>query len=178
MRSSARFLVVFLVTAVAPAAAFAQGAWQTLRGVWGDFSVQVMGKGRYSTGQTEASGGPASVIHRHVFWNFAPGRIMSFAVQYTEYPREIDVSNPRNNLQAGLNRAARGMDGGRFDRVEWRAIAGRPVFDAIGHRGQRVNRVVAVMRGRRIYTLTFAGPRGSEYGPEAERFVRSFRFRY
>lgn len=176
MRISTGLAAVSLVAALAPAPALAQGAWQTMRGVWGDFTVQVLGKGRYSTGQTEPSDGRSSLIHRHVYWNLAPGRLMSFGVQYTEYPPGTDVSNPRNSLQAGVNRAARGMDGSRFDRVEWRTIAGRPAFDAIGYRGQRVNRIFAVMRGRRIYTLTFSGPRGSEHGPEAQRFFRSFRF--
>jgi len=176
MHVATTLAAAFLLAALAPAAASAQGAWQTLRGVWGDFTVQVLGKGRYKTGQTEPSDGRTSTIHQHVYWNLAPGRIMSFGVQYTEYPNGTDVSNPRNNLQSGMNRAARLMDGGRFDRVAWRAIAGRPAFDVVGYRGQRVNRIFAVLRGRRAYTLTFAGPRGSEHGPEAKRFFRSFRF--
>ena len=69
------------------------------------------------------------------------------------------------------------MQGDKFVRVEWRLIAGAPAATAIGHKDMNALRILMVLKNRRLYTLTYAGPPNSAQSAAAVRFTQSFRLK-
>src|SRR5512145_2240950 len=56
----------------------------------------------------------------------------AFVVQTAVYPVSVDTSDPRSNLQAGLDNAMKNLDGKAWSSVNWTAVQGVLAVDAIG----------------------------------------------
>ena len=69
------------------------------------------------------------------------------------------------------------MRAGKHDRIEWRIIAGAPAATAMGHKDMNALRILIVLKNRRLYTLTYAGPPNSARSAAAVRFTQSFRLK-
>jgi hypothetical protein len=67
------------------------------------------------------------------------------------------------------------MEGGKWISIDWLTHQGSVASDAIGSRGGNAIRSFSVMKGRQIFTLTYAGPPGTARSADVNRFVGSLR---
>jgi hypothetical protein len=164
-----------LALLLAGGVAFAQAQWSRIVVQPGKFSVEMPPsqryEQRYEQKPMQAAGGGRYTMHQYVVER--GGR--AFVVQGATYPWSVDVSNPRVNLQAGLDSAARELDGSAWAEVKWLDLQGLVAFDAVGRKGDVVFRSYSAMSGSDFVTLTYAGPVGTERAPEVERFVSSLK---
>jgi hypothetical protein len=98
---------------------------------------------------------------------------LAYVAQTAVYPADVNVSNPRTNLQVGLDNAAKNMEGGKWASIDWSTRQGLTAVDATGVRQGLAIRSYSVMKGRQIFTLTYAGPAGTARAPDADRFIGS-----
>src|SRR5262249_5918266 len=97
----------------------------------------------------------------------------AFVIQTATYPSSVNLSNVKNNLQGGLDAAAQQMEGGKWANVRWTTYQGLPATDAVGVKPPYAVRNFSVIKGRTLYTLTYAGPPGSAGSPDVNRFIES-----
>jgi hypothetical protein len=74
-----------------------------------------------------------------------------------------------------LDNAAKGMEGGKWISIDWLTHQGLIASDAVGSKGGNAIRSFSVMKGRQIFTLTYAGPPGTARAADVNRFVGSLR---
>lgn len=149
----------------------ADGQWRTVSNADRNFFVDMPGAPKHSSskGKTSSGGEYTSDVY------LVEVDKEAFVVTTTVYPADVDTSNPRRNLQSGLDNARKGMDDKTVSGVKWATIQGLPSVDAVGVRGGFAIRILSLMDGRRIIVLTYAGPPGSANSSNANRFVGSFR---
>ena len=100
---------------------------------------------------------------------------LAYLVWSATYPAEVNVAMPRDNLEGGLDNAAKGMEGGRWASINWVTHQGHLAVDAVGVRRGKAIRSFLVLKGRQIVSLTYAGPIGSAQSPDAARFIGSLK---
>ena len=148
-----------------------QGDWQTMTGPNRSFTAELPSAPKYTATQMKTGSGASYTMHQYI----AEVGDLAYVVQTAIYPSDIDISKPRTNLQTALDNAARNMDGGKWESVDWPVWQGLTAYDAVGVRKGFAVRSFSTMKGRQIITLTYAGPAGSARAPEADRFVASLR---
>jgi hypothetical protein len=169
----ARVMLMALLLALLPPAesANAQDAWQTLAGADKSFTVELPAVPEYTANELKTGAGAAYKMHQYILEQGD----LAYVVQMATYPAEVDLANPRANLQGGLDNAAKSMDGGKWARIDWLMHQGHMAVSAVGVRRGSAVRSFAVLNGRRIVTLTYAGPIGSAQSPAADRFIGSLK---
>jgi hypothetical protein len=170
-----RVLAAFLALTVAllGQGAWAQGGWHTMTGPEKSFTADLPAAPKYTATKMQTGTGATYTMHQYMV---EVGDI-AYVVQTAIYPPDVDISKPRANLQGGLDNAARNMDGGKWASVDWPAREGLTAYDAAGVRKGLAVRSFSAMKGRRIVTLTNAGPAGSARSADANRFIASLRIR-
>jgi hypothetical protein len=149
------------------------GGWHTMTGPDKSFTAELPSAPKYTATEMKTGTGAAYTMHQYMV---EVGDI-AYVVQTASYPGDVDTSRPRDNLQGGLDNAARNMDGGKWQSVDWPAGEGLTAYDAVGVRQGLAVRSYSAMKGRRIVTLTYAGPAGSARSPDADRFIASLQIR-
>lgn len=172
--------------AAAPAAASPQGTppaaaasasppvparWHTVAAADGSFSAELPSEPQYSTQRVATGTGSLYVIHQYLLEQGDA----AFIVQTAVYPDDINVSNPRVNLQGGLDNLAKGMEGAKWASVDWVSLQGLTAADAVGARNGHAVRSFSVMKGRQVFTLIYAGTPGTARSPDVNRFIASLR---
>ena len=149
----------------------AEEQWRTISNTDRSFFVDMPGVPKHSSDKGKTISGNEYTSDAYIveLGNEA------FVVTTTVYPAGVDTSNPRRNLQSGLDNARKGMDDKTVSGVKWATIQGLPSVDAVGVRGGYAIRILSLMDGRRIIVLTYAGPPGTANSSNATRFVESFR---
>jgi len=171
-RVLAALLALTMLVQAHGASAQGQGSWHTMTGPDRSFSAELPSPPKYTATKLQTGSGGFYTMHQYMV---EMGDI-AYVVQTAIYPPDVDISKPRINLQGGLNNAARNMDGGKWNSVDWPVREGITAYDAVGVRKGLAVRSYSAMRGRRIVTLTYAGPAGSARSPDASRFIDSLRF--
>jgi hypothetical protein len=151
--------------------AAAQDAWHTMTGPDKTFTADLPAAPKYTTTQMKTSTGSSYTMHQYLY---EQGNV-AYVVQTAIYPQDVNVANPRTNLQGGIDNAAKGMEGGKWGSVDWVTREGKMAVDAVGERGGNAIRSFSLMKDRQILTLTYAGPPGSAKSADVERFVASLR---
>ena len=59
---------------------------------------------------------------------------VAFVAQTAVYPDDVNVSNPRVNLQGGLDNAAKNMESRQVISIDWLTHQGSVASDAVGSR--------------------------------------------
>ncbi len=161
--------------APAPAAAAAVPAepvqWHTVTGTDGSFSAELPSAPKYSTQRVATGTGSLYVVHQYLLEHGNAAYIVQTAV----YPDDINVSNPRVNLQGGLDNLAKSMEGAKWASVDWVSHQGLTAADAVGARNGHAVRSYSVMKGRQVFTLIYAGTPGTARSPDVNRFIASLR---
>jgi hypothetical protein len=158
--------------AAKPAETSAQPAgWHTLTGPDGSFTAEFPAAPKYAASQVATASGSLYTLHQYVLEQGAA----AFIVQTAVYPDDINVSNPRTNLQGGLDNLARSMEGEKWASIDWVKHQGLTASDAVGNRSGHAIRSYSVMKGRQVFTLIYAGAPGSARSGDVNRFVGSLR---
>lgn len=149
----------------------AQAQWQTMSNAGRNFFADMPGVPKHSVSKGKTGAG--DVYTMDVYLLEAGNE--AFVAQTAVYPASVDTSNPRVNLQAGLDNAMRNMDGKAWTSVDWTTVQGVLAVEAVGARGGHAIRMFSLLDGPRIVALTYAGPPGSASSSNATRFVKSLR---
>jgi len=168
----ARRSLLALPLALAAGRLGAQSVWYAVRGADHSFIVDMPGEPVYKVIDTTSPAGTRFVYHSY---SLDLGRL-SFVAQTALYPADIDVRQPKANLQAILDDRAQRLAGGKWQRVDWREVQGAPAVESIGPiPGGRVLRQLVLLKGRRYVSLAYLAPADALRSPEAERFFGSLR---
>jgi len=172
MKAGRRELVAFAL-AMAAAGASAQSVWYAVRGADHSFIVDMPGEPVYKVIDTVSPGGTAFAYHSY---SLEAGRL-SFVAQTALYPADVDVRQPRRNIQSALDDRAQRLAGGKWSKVEWREVEGAPAAESVGPvAGGRMLRQLVVLKGRRYVSLACLAPADALRTLEVERFFGSLRF--
>jgi len=127
----------------------------------------------HKTATTEMKTGTGSLYTVHQYL-LEQGDV-AYIVQMATYPEDINVSNPRTNLQGGLDNLAKSMEGAKWVSIDWVSHQGLTASDAVGARSGHAIRSFSVMKGRQVFTLIYAGEPGTARSADVNRFVASLR---
>jgi len=171
-------LALVVMTLVVGRSALGQGQgatgeaqWHTITGPDKSFTADMPAAPKYTATQMKTGAGTMYTMHQYLL---EQGDV-AYVVQSAVYPTEVNVTNPRANLQGGLDNAAKNMEGGKWGSVDWVTYQGQTGVSATGVRGGHAIRSFSVLKGRQIFTLTYAGPAGTAQSPDVARFVNSLR---
>ena len=162
-----------LPVALAAADAMAQSvSWFPVEGADKSFFVEMPGAQVYKVIDTVSPGGTAFVYHSYSL----EYRRLSFVAQSALYPADVDVRQPRLNLQSALDDRAQRLAGGKWTQVDWKTAQGAPAVESTGPlAGGNALRQLVVLKGSRYVSLGYLAPADAMRAPEAERFFRSLR---
>ncbi len=149
----------------------AQEQWRSISIAGSGFLVDMPGIPKHTTRQNKTGSGDGYASDSYL----VESGNEAFVVMTAVYPASVDTSNPRRNLQGGMDKARMGMDDKTLQNVKWGTIRGLPTVDIAGVRTGFAIRTFTIMDGKRIVVLTYAGPPGSENSSNATRFVGSLR---
>ena len=164
-------LAIVAVAALAGSGLRAEDAWQTMTSSEKSFTVELPAAPDYTTAELRTGAGAPYTMHQYV----VNRGDLAYLVWSATYPAEVNVARPRDNLQGGLDNAAKGMEGGRWANIDWLTHQGHVAVDAVGVRRGKAVRSFLVLKGRQIVTLTYAGPIGSAQSADAVRFIGSLK---
>jgi hypothetical protein len=154
----------------APAAASTEpAAWNSVTGQ--GFAAEMPAAPKYSTTEIRTGTGSLYTVHQYLL---EQGDV-AYIVQAATYPDDINVSNPRINLQGGLDNLAKGMEGAKWASVDWVTHQELTAADAVGVRSGHAIRSFSVMKGRQVFTLIYAGVPGTARSADVNRFIGSLR---
>lgn len=151
--------------------ALAQGPWHTQSAHDNRLSVLFPVVPVYSTKEAKTASGTSYTMHQYS----AEVGERAFIVLYATYPSDVDVSNPRKNLEGYVDGSAKSLDGGKWSSVSWVTHQGLPAVDAVGRQGAFEFRSVATIKGSQLVGMVYGGAPGSSNSEEANRFFRSLR---
>ena len=167
-----RELLIALPVVVAAGSAAAQSTWYAVRGPDHAFIVDMPGEPVYKVIDTRSPGGTAFAYHSYSL----EYRRLSFVAQTALLPADVDVRQPRPNLQSELDDRAQRLAGGKWTSVDWRDVQGAPAAESVGSvQGGSVLRQLVVLKGRRYVSLAYLAPADALRTPEADRFFKSLR---
>jgi hypothetical protein len=163
--------IVALAVAALGRGVRAEDAWRTMISTEKSFTVELPAAPDYTTAELRTGAGVPYTMHQYI----VNRGDLAYLVWSATYPTEVNVAVPRDNLQGGLDNAAKGMEGGRWASIDWVTHQGRIAVDAAGVRSGKAIRSFLVLKGRQIVSLTYAGPIGSAQSPDAARFISSLK---
>jgi hypothetical protein len=170
--SVSRRVFAALPVLVAASGTAAQSTWYAVRGPDNSFVVDMPGEPIYKVIDTQSPGGTAFTYHSYSL----EYRRLSFVAQTALYPADVDVRQPRLNLQSILDDRAQRLAGGKWTSVDWRNVQGAPAADSVGSvQGGSVVRQLVLLKGRRYVSLAYLAPADALRTPEADRFFKSLR---
>jgi hypothetical protein len=146
-------------------------AWHTVAGSGRGFAADMPAEPTYTSVPMKTAAGSVYAMHQYLLEQGDT----AFVVQTAVYPEDINVATPRVNLQGGLDNAAKNMEGGKWVSVDWLTHQGSVASDAVGVRSGNAIRSFSVIKGRQIFTLTYAGPPGTARSADVNRFIGSLR---
>ena len=146
-------------------------AWHTVTGPEMSFTADLPAPPKYTTTEVKTGTGSLYTVHQYLLEQGDA----AYIVQMATYPEDINVSNPRTNLQGGLDNLAKSMEGAKWVSIDWVSHQGLTASDAVGTRSGHAIRSFSVMKGRQVFTLIYAGEPGTAHSADVNRFVASLR---
>ena len=147
-------------------------AWFPVESADKSFFVEMPAAPVYKKIDTTTPGGTPFVYHSYSL----EYRRLSFVAQSALYPADVDVRQPRLNLQSALDDRAQRLAGGKWTQVDWKSVQGAPAVESVGPlAGGNALRQLVVLKGSRYVSLGYLAPTDAMRAPEAERFFRSLR---
>jgi hypothetical protein len=166
--------LAFGLALLAPLPASAQTAWQMVEGPEGVFTVEMPAKPGYEVQQAKSGGGTPFAYHSYSL--DLEGR--AYVTQTATYPADVNVSNPRTNLQAALAASGRQLQSKKWDQTTWTTVQGAPAVEAIGKISDQLEfRNLFILKGRQMYSVGYGGPPGTIRDADAKRYFDSLRLK-
>jgi hypothetical protein len=168
-----RLLALLMAALVSARGAQAQDTWQTVTGPDGIFTIEMPGMPEYKT-STGKQVGTAFTIHTYIVDRGSN----AFVVKTSLYPQDVDVSQPRRNLEAALGGSSEKFASGKWAKLTWLQYQGADAVEASGpvKPGLSVRSLVA-LKGRQVYFVGVVGPPDMIDGLVADRFFESLRLK-
>src|SRR4029079_2703670 len=154
-----------------PSAAADPVAWYIVTGPEKSFTAELPAAPKYTATEMKTGTGSLYTLHQYLL---AQGDV-AYIVQAATYPEDINVANPRTNLQGGLDNLAKRMEGAKWANVDWVTHQGLTASDAVGARSGHAIRSFSVMKGRQVVTLIYGGAPGSARFAAVHPFAGSLR---
>lgn len=155
----------------APTPSVQTTGWHTVTGPDNTFTAELPAPPKYTSSRVATGTGSLYTVHQYLL---EQGDV-AYIVQTAVYPDDINVTNPRLNLQGGLDNLAKGMEGAKWGSVDWLTHQGLTASDAVGAKNGHAIRSFSVMKGRQVFTLIYAGTPGTARSADVNRFVASLR---
>ena len=172
MSARRRAFLALPVVLLAADAAAQSASWFPVEGADKSFFVEMPGAPVYKVLDTVSPGGTPFVYHSFSL----EYRRLSFVAQSALYPADVDVRQPKLNLQSALDDRAQRLAGGKWTSVDWKTVQGAPAVESIGPlAGGNALRQLVLLKGSRYVSLGYLAPADAMRAPEAERFFRSLR---
>lgn len=172
MSARRRSLLVLPVALLAADAAAQSASWFPVEGADKSFFVEMPGAPVYKVLDTVSAGGTPFVYHSYSL----EYRRLSFVAQSALFPADVDVRQPKVNLQSALDDRAQRLAGGKWTSVDWKTVQGAPAVESVGPlAGGNALRQLVLLKGSRYVSLGYLAPADAMRAPEAERFFRSLR---
>lgn len=172
MSARRRAFLALPVVLLAADAAAQSASWFPVEGADKSFFVEMPGAPVYKVLATVSPGGTPFVYHSYSL----EYRRLSFVAQSALYPADVDVRQPKLNLQSALDDRAQRLAGGKWTSVDWKTVQGAPAVESIGPlAGGNALRQLVLLKGSRYVSLGYLAPADAMRAPEAERFFRSLR---
>ena len=172
MSARRRAFLALPVVLLAADAAAQSASWFPVEGADKSFFVEMPGAPVYKVLDTVSPGGTPFVYHSYSL----EYRRLSFVAQSALYPADVDVRQPKLNLQSALDDRAQRLAGGKWTSVDWKTVQGAPAVESIGPlAGGNALRQLVLLKGSRYDSLGYLAPADAMRAPEAERFFRSLR---
>ena len=172
MSASRRSFLALPVVVLAADAAAQSASWFPVEGADKSFFVEMPGAPVYKVLDTVSAGGTPFVYHSYSL----EYRRLSFVAQCALFPADVDVRQPKVNLQSALDDRAQRLAGAKWTSVDWKTVQGAPAVESIGPlAGGNSLRQLVLLKGRRYVSLGYLAPADAMRAPEAERFFRSLR---
>lgn len=172
MSASRRSFLVLPMVLFAADAAAQSVSWFPVEGADKSFFVEMPGAPVYKVLDTVSAGGTPFVYHSYSL----EYRRLSFVAQSALFPADVDVRQPKINLQSALDDRAQRLAGGKWTRVDWKTVQGAPAVESVGPlAGGNALRQLVLLKGRRYVSLGYLAPADAMRAPEAERFFSSLR---
>jgi hypothetical protein len=166
------FALPLAMAAGAAGAQVQKATWFAVRGADHSFVVDMPGEPAYKVIDTRSPGGTPFVYHSYSL----EFRRLAFVAQTALYPADVDVRQPKLNLQSALDDRAQRLAGGKWTKIDWRDVQGAPAAESVGSvAGGSVLRQLVLLKGRRYVSLAYLAPADALRTPEADRFFRSLR---
>ena len=160
------------VALLAADAAAQSASWFPVEGADKSFFVEMPGAPVYKVLDTVSAGGTPFVYHSYSL----EYRRLSFVAQSALFSADVDVRQPKANLQSALDDRAQRLAGGKWTNVDWKTVQGAPAVESTGPlAGGNALRQLVVLKGRQYVSLGYLAPADALRAPEAERFFRSLR---
>ncbi len=172
MSARRRSLLALPLALLAADAAAQSASWFPVEGADKSFFVEMPGAPVYKVLDTVSAGGTPFVYHSYSL----EYRRLSFVAQSALYPADVDVRQPKLNLQSAIDDRAQRLAGGKWTSVDWKMVQGAPAIESVGPlAGGNALRQLVLLKGRRYVSLGYLAPADAMRAPEAERFFRSLR---
>ena len=172
MSASRRSFLALPVVLLAADAAAQSASWFPLEGADKSFFVEMPGAPVYKVLDAVSAGGTPFAYHSYSL----DYRRLAFVAQSALYPADVDVRQPKLNLQTALDDRAQRLAGAKWTSVDWKTVQGAPAVESIGPlAGGNALRQLVLLKGRRYVSLGYLAPADAMRAPEAERFFRSLR---
>jgi hypothetical protein len=156
---------------LAPTPSAQPTGWHTVTGPDNTFTAELPAPPKYTSSRVATGTGSLYTVHQYLL---EQGDV-AYIVQTAVYPDDINVTNPRLNLQGGLDNLAKDMEGAKWGSVDWLTHQGLTASDAIGAKNGHAIRSFSVMKGRQVFMLIYAGTPGTARSADVNRFVASLR---
>lgn len=172
MMCSRRFFLALPAALLAAEAAAQSASWFPVEGADKSFFVEMPGAPIYKKIDTTSPGGTPFVYNSYSL----EYRRLSFVAQSALYPADVDVRQPKLNLQSALDDRAQRLAGGKWAQIDWKTVQGAPAVESTGPvAGGNALRQLILLKGSRYVSLGYLAPADAMRAPEAERFFRSLR---
>jgi len=172
MSASRRSILVLPMVFFAAEAAAQSVSWFPVEGADKSFFVEMPGAPVYKVLDTVSAGGTPFVYHSYSL----EYRRLSFVAQSALFPADVDVRQPKINLQSALDDRAQRLAGGKWTSLDWKTVQGAPAVESVGPlAGGNALRQLVLLKGRRYVSLGYLAPADAMRAREAERFFSSLR---
>jgi hypothetical protein len=152
-----------------------QQAWHTMTGLDGSFTVEFPQPPKHQAAPNATAAGMNFTTH--IYW-VELDRDRTYMAAMSVYPEDPGVGNYRRVLQGGLDGVANRPQGTKWASIDWKQYWDLPAVDAIGRTGSgREIRTYSVMKGSRVFVLSYVGATGSSRSSDVNRFIASLRLR-
>jgi hypothetical protein len=141
---------------------------------WQTFTAPTPGGGSFSVDFPQAPKYQSTpVVH---MWSAQIDYDTALMVAVAIFPLDVSAAQARRVLEGSLKALAPRMENGKWANVDWKQHQGLLAFDAVGrtHTG-RETRIYSVMKGTRVFSLTYVGLAGSAQSDDVNRFFASLK---